>query len=305
MAPRVQVHGIEVLDGYISRSHEFMNDWMRFNQLIGAYTTPGVNKPQLETNFLQLKSKLARDHRVLTERLGPDCKFSADVINIVSGATSLDSVFAQSEVAVRKLQNEWHRSFITVNETLGNLEDKHKRAMSGERVNVGGQWIQAKIKKPLPWKKIGLYAGGVTAALLLITSLYVMRNFLGFWAPEAGEGIEVTAAMTDEDKINVMIQTMKEATESGNIDKMMTAFADTFSFEGGGKTEVRAMLQAYQVAGGFDGSILDASKAEIVVDGEKARFAPVEFIGPNDQVSLTVIGEKVGDHWLITGMGGI
>ncbi|MBM3289580.1 MAG: hypothetical protein FJY92_05465, partial [Candidatus Hydrogenedentes bacterium] len=115
MAARIQVHGIDVLDGFIGRTRDFMGDWLKFNQLLGAYTAPGANKLQLETYFLQLKSKLARDHRVLTDRLGPDCKFSADVINIVSGATSLESIYAQSEVAVRKLQSEWHRSFITVN----------------------------------------------------------------------------------------------------------------------------------------------------------------------------------------------
>jgi len=305
MGKKPQVHGIEVLDGYIARNREFMDDWLKFNQVLSAYTTPGINKLQLETHFLQLKSKLARDHRVLTDRLGPDCKFSADVINIVSGATSLESIHSQSEVAVKKLQNEWHRSFISVNETLGNLEDKHKRAMAGERVMVGGLFIQNKIKKPLPWKKILLYAGGVAAVLLLVFSVYFMRNFLGFWAPKAGEGIEVTAEMTEEERILAMIQIMKEATESGDIDKMMTAFADSFSFEGGGKTEVRAMLQAYQLAGGFEGSKLDTSGAEIVIDGNKGRFAPVEFIGPNDQVTLTVVGEKVGDQWLITSMGGI
>ena len=72
-----------------------------------------------------------------------------------------------------------------------------------------------------------------------------------------------------------------------------------------GKREVRAMLQAYQVAGGFEGSILDTSKAEILIDGDKARFAPVEFIGPNDSATLTVVGERVGDQWLITGIGGM
>ena len=305
MSPRVQVHGIDVLDGFIARTRDFMNDWLKFNQLIGAYVTPGVNKLQLETYFLQLKSKLARDHRVLSDRLGPDCKFNVDVINIVSSAMSLENIYAQSEVAVRKLQSEWHRSFITVNETLGNLEDKHKRAEAGERVNVGGLWIQSKIKKPIPWKTVSLYAGGVAAVFLLVFSVYFMRNFLGFWAPKAGEGIAVSAAMTDEEKLQVMIKTMKEATEEGDIDKMMTAFSDNFAFEQGGKTEVRALLQAYKLQGGFVGSVLDTSNASIVIDEGKGKLAPIQFIGPNDQVELTVVGERVGERWLITGMGGL
>lgn len=305
MAARVQIYGMEVLDGYIARTREFMADWLRFNQLLGAFTTPGANKLQLETCFLQLKSKLARDHRVLSDRLGPDCKFNVDIINIISGATSLESVYSQSEVAVRKLQNEWHRSFITVNETLGNLEDKHKRAEAGERVNVGGIWVQSKVKKPIPWKTVFKYVAGVTAVLVAISSIYVMRNFLGFWAPKAGDGIAVSAAMTDEERIKVMIETMKAATEAGDVDKIMTAFSDNFAAEQGGKTEVRAYLKAYELQGGFKGSVLDTSQAKIEFDGDKARFSPVHFIGPNDQTALTVIAEREGDRWLITGMGGL
>lgn len=305
MGPRVQIHGIEVLDGFIARSREFMNDWLKFNQLLGAYSMPGANKLQLESYFLQLKSKLAREHRVLSERLGPDCKFTADVINIISSATNLESIFSQSEVAVRKLQSEWHRSFITVNETLGNLEDKHKRAMAGERVSVGGLWIQAKIKKPLPWRRIFLYAGSAAAVFLVLFSVYFMRNFLGFWAPKAGEGIVVSKEMTDEEKLQVMIRTMKEATEAGDIDKMMTAFSDNFSFEQGGKMEVRALLQTYKLQGGFKGSILDTSNAKIEIDGNKGKFSPIQFIGPIDQATLSVVGERVGDRWLITGIGGL
>ncbi len=305
MSPRVPIHGIDVLDGYIVRTRDFMNDWLRFNQLIGVYNQPGINKLQLETHFLQLKSKLARDHRVLSDRLGPDCKFTLDVINIVSSATSLENIFAQSDVAVKKLQSEWHRSFITVNETLGNLEDKHKRAEAGERVNVGGLWIQAKIKKLFPWRTVLTYGGGMMAVLVVVFTLYFMRNFLGFWAPGAGDGMAVTANMSDEQKLQVMISTMKAATEAGDIDKMMTAIADNFSFEQGGKTEVRALFQAYKLQGGFDGAVLDIANAKIEIDGNKGKFAPVEFIGPSDQVTLTVVGERNGDRWLITSMAGL
>jgi len=55
-------------------------------------------------------------------------------MNIVSGATNLEAIYSQSEVAVKKLQTEWHRAFITINETLGALEDKKQRAEMGEKI---------------------------------------------------------------------------------------------------------------------------------------------------------------------------
>ncbi len=128
---------IEQLDKNVQMCREFLNDWLLFNQILSAYPSPGVNKAQLESQFLKIKSKLAREHQVLRESLGADYKFDPNMMNIISGATNLESIYSQSEVAVKKLSNEWHRAFISINETLGILEDKKARAEMGEKVTVG------------------------------------------------------------------------------------------------------------------------------------------------------------------------
>jgi hypothetical protein len=129
---------IEMLDRHVKLCNEFLNDWLLFNQILSAFPSPGVNKAQLENQFLKIKSKLAREHQVLKDALGPDYKLDANTMNIVSGATNLEGIYSQSEVAIKKLQNEWHRAFISINETLGVLEDKKARAEAGERVMVSG-----------------------------------------------------------------------------------------------------------------------------------------------------------------------
>ena len=137
MAPnKKQQKIIDALDRSIQLCREFMNDWLLFNQILGAYPSPGVNKAQLENQFLKIKSKLAREHEVLRETLGGDYKLDANTMNIVSGATNLEAIYSQSEIAIKKLQNEWHRAFISINETLGRLEDKHSRAEAGEKIFV-------------------------------------------------------------------------------------------------------------------------------------------------------------------------
>jgi len=138
MAPnKKQLKIIELLNRSIQLCQEFMNDWLLFNQILSAYPSPGVNKAQLENQFLKIKSKLAREHQVLKENLGADYKFDSNTMNIVSGATNLEAIYSQSEVAIKKLQNEWHRAFISINETLGGIEDKKARAEAGEKVYVG------------------------------------------------------------------------------------------------------------------------------------------------------------------------
>ena len=144
-----QLKLITELERRLEMVREFMNDWLLFNQILSAYPSPGVNKAQLENQFLKIKSKLAREHKVLKETLKSDYSIDGNAMNIVSGATSLEAIYSQSEVAVKKLQTEWHRAFITINETLGALEDKKARADQGERVFL-----------PTPGDTIAVSAGG-------------------------------------------------------------------------------------------------------------------------------------------------
>ncbi len=134
---------VEHLERRVELCREFMNDWLLFNQILTSYPNPGVNKAQLEQQFLKIKSKLAREHRVLQQTLLDDYTLDGNTMNIVSGATSLEAIYAQSEVALKKLQTEWHRAFISINETLGVLEDKKSRAERGERVFIATQDMMA------------------------------------------------------------------------------------------------------------------------------------------------------------------
>jgi hypothetical protein len=136
MPSKKQLQIIAQLDRRVELCREFMNDWLLFNQILCAYPSPGVNKAQLENQFLKIKSKLARNHRVLKDTLMDDYRLDGNTMNIVAGATNLESIYSQSEVAVKKLQGEWHRAFISINETLGAIEDKKSRAEAGEKVFI-------------------------------------------------------------------------------------------------------------------------------------------------------------------------
>ena len=125
---------VDQLSRRVELCREFMNDWMLFNQILTRYPEPGINKAELETQFLKIKSKLARTHKVLKETLAND--YDNNTMNIVSGATSLEAIYSQSEVAVKKLQTEWHRAFIAINETLGAVDDKRARAEAGEKIFI-------------------------------------------------------------------------------------------------------------------------------------------------------------------------
>ncbi len=63
-------------------------------------------------------------------------------MNIVSQAISLDSVRSSSEVAMKKLENEWHRAYISINETLGGLENKREELAKVTAVGAALQRFQ-------------------------------------------------------------------------------------------------------------------------------------------------------------------
>ena len=192
-----QIKTLETLERRVNMCREFMNDWLLFNQILSAYPSPGVNKAQLENQFLKIKSKLAREHNVLREQLAADDGIDANTMNIVAGATNLESVYAQSEVAVKKLQGEWHRAFISINETLGAIEDKKARAEAGEKIYMepalgtgppvksGGGGMSDSTKKTLQVLLAIVVLVGIAAAVPPIRN-YFLDGFreLGLLSPQ-------------------------------------------------------------------------------------------------------------------------
>ena len=79
---------IVLLSRRVSMVREFMNDWLLFNQILSAYPSPGVNKAQLENQFLKVKSKLAREHNVLKDAIQSDYKIDKNTMQIVATSRS-------------------------------------------------------------------------------------------------------------------------------------------------------------------------------------------------------------------------
>ncbi|GMW00784.1 MAG: hypothetical protein AMXMBFR84_19210 [Candidatus Hydrogenedentota bacterium] len=306
MAAKPQCHGIEVLDAYIQKCRAFMDHWMLFSQIIGAYRAPASNKAQLEAKFLHIKSQLAKEHHVLVQRLGADCRFAVDMMNVLSSATNLQTIYSQSDVAIKKLHNEWHRAFIAINETIGVLEDKHKRVLAGQPVMVGGQLVKMHIKKPFPWRAVLTYGGGAAALFAVMAGAYFARNFLGIGAPGAGDGLVYSAAMSDEEIMQAMVQTMGDAIAAQDIDRIMTVFSDSFKDEvGRNKTELRVLLQGFKTTGGMENAVINASSARFIINGNTAQAGPVYISAKAGDATMQIDAVKENGQWLITNITGL
>lgn len=305
MGDKLPVAGIETLEASLELAQRILDGWIRFQQILAAYPQAApAQQGKLEMDFLQIKSQLARDISVLARRMNHGQELESALINVVAGVPSLHQAYSQSEVAVKKLLGEWHRAFITLNETVSELEEMIKVVQRGGEVIFNGKRVR--LPRGLPWQKMAL--GATVAGILVATALglYVSRHFLGFGAPVAGEGYAVDVALSEEEQIYSMLLTMKSALESRDLDKVMSAFAEDFQdIEGRNKTMLRALLQGYSTAFGLDQVRLGIDTVDITLNGPRASLTPLYLNTPEVNLTLLVEGEKRGDSWQITFINGI
>ena len=119
-----------MIDKHLERNvvltQQFLDLWIRFYDMVVAGRRVEDIQPEHETSFLANKSELARRHKVLETSLGLDYNLDSNTMNIVGQAISLDSLRSTSDIAMKKMENEWHRAYISINETLGVLENRRE-----------------------------------------------------------------------------------------------------------------------------------------------------------------------------------
>jgi hypothetical protein len=103
---------------------------------------------------------------------------------------------------------------------------------------------------------------------------------------------------SDEEQIMALINKFTEAGNKGDLDTLMTAFADDFAMETGeDKEAVRAVLEE-GLAAGVEFDAADA-KVTVAPDGKTAKVEGVTV----DYTPYATSLKKINGQWLITGAG--
>ena len=103
---------------------EFIQLWITFGDFLKQSREKSASiDAGKKQEFMESKSLLARKYEsissVIEKQYSPDNKIS----NILSQSVSLDNI-AASDMQSRKLENDWHVSYIFLNKRLGGLEGK-------------------------------------------------------------------------------------------------------------------------------------------------------------------------------------
>lgn len=106
---------------------ELMELWRRFHDYFKLAVVGKEITPEKEHEFITIKSRIAMLHDSFMDCLEHDQNIGQNILGIVSRSITLKHIHRMSTAEIKKIELEWHESYLLLNETLGVLEDKRKR----------------------------------------------------------------------------------------------------------------------------------------------------------------------------------
>lgn len=114
------------LESKIKRLKEFMQLWLKFHDMYKSAINRDTITPEEENAFLETKSLIARRYQALKEYLEIGSSYDDKTFDVISQLLSLKGVAVISDLSLRKIENDWHGSYIILNKFLGELEAKEE-----------------------------------------------------------------------------------------------------------------------------------------------------------------------------------
>ena len=122
------------LEKKIKQLKEFMELWIKFHELYKSATKNRVISPDEEKAFLETKSLIARKYQALMDNLNIEPTAEDKTLDIISQILSLETVSSISDMQMRKIEGDWHESYISLNKLLGKLDNKKEELA---KINTG------------------------------------------------------------------------------------------------------------------------------------------------------------------------
>lgn len=105
---------------------------------------------------------------------------------------------------------------------------------------------------------------------------------------------------SDEELIRGIVSDAMAALQAGDIDTMVSRYADDFtSDQGGGVAETKEFLQGAKDQGFLDDIQISLENLEISIDGDKATAEPIELEGAFGALTLSLEFAKRGCGWMV------
>ena len=286
MAKQQQGISSDVIASYRSQCAVLSQDWQRVHELLDAYHAPDADRESLELEYMALRSKLSCDYPILSYWRKGGFGLSAGINQTLALGSSLASLSESSGASCGTVQRHWQAAWTSLRKVMEVLQGAERQIAEGKPAELPPQLLVHSTHVPFPLRKVLKVLGSIAAVLLIAGTVYVMRNFLGFWAPEAGAGLAVEG-MTDAEQIEGVLVTMNEAFKNNDVDQFMTLIADDFKDEkGNGKTALRVALQAFKESGELEKASVNWSRMAIQEREGLIDVRPVYIVAPDGEIVI-------------------
>lgn len=237
------------LERQIDDLKELLELWQKFHDFFSMALKGNENSKENEMAFLELKSRIASLHDVFLSVLShSDANVGQSVLTIISKTITLKHVYRLTDAEIKKLEIEWHESYLLLNETIGELEDK-KEALA--QINHLHHTINHFVNN------IGHYSGEITRSIyfkiivFIIVILFVIFGIPAFGiydyselrTNKYGKPVYYTAIRAYRSFINsdALYNTAEEAKDDYKKSKL----PETMKLVGNGADQNTAITQLY------------------------------------------------------------
>lgn len=120
-----------MIDPVIERQYadccQLMSLWRKYHDYFKVAVAGREITPEREHEFITIKSHIAMLHDIFMDCLEHDQNIGQNILSIVTRSITLKHIHRMSTAEIKKIELEWHESYLLLNETIGVLEDKRNQ----------------------------------------------------------------------------------------------------------------------------------------------------------------------------------
>jgi hypothetical protein len=124
------------LEKNIQNLEAFLETWKQFNQYLQRSFRGETFTDDDEEAFLDLKSVIAQEYETLMMSLAGEIERDEKALRILIDSPSLRSIREASEGLARRVEAEWHSTFIKLQTALGRLKGRRIQLASVSTASV-------------------------------------------------------------------------------------------------------------------------------------------------------------------------
>jgi hypothetical protein len=104
----------------------YLECWKQFNQYLIQARSKKFEAED-ETQFLEIKSVLTQELELILASVQTDNPSKDDILGLIASTPSIRYVSDLNENAIRNLENQWHKIYISFQSLLGQLKVQQRQ----------------------------------------------------------------------------------------------------------------------------------------------------------------------------------